>query len=195
MAFAVFSKKEERERSTWAASEERTRFSNGFQVDIGDEYAFLSAAGKRIVLPIMDICNISETCEEGEAREYMLNNRKVAVILDAQYDMRVFFRLPDVVPESLVYYSPGCVLAIATNRQEVVSFGLGSADSPFLISNYGVCARIEGCEDMHRVGTDVEVLHTNGVAVLSVSVCASSASLAPCLTANTPATTTEDISK
>lgn len=193
MAFTVFSKKEERDRNTWVNREERTRFSNGIQVDAGEEYAFLSVAGKKVMLPIVDICNISETCEEGEAREYMLNNQKVAVILDTNYDMRAFFRLPDVVPESLVYYNPGCLLAIASNRQEIISFCLGSSDSPFLISNYGVCARIEGCEDICRNGTEIEVLHRDGVTVLPA--CTSTASLAPCLTPNIPETTTESNSK
>lgn len=162
MDWDKFAKKEERGADAWHKPEEEIAKR---VLNRGAE-SFLLCHGREELLPISGICN-ARTTRAGK-EEHLLNNEKVALVLSADLEVKRFFRLPAVLPESLVYFSPGLFFGISKSREEAVSFRLGgrAADSEFSIGSYAVCMRLEDAEDAYATEEEVCVRHRHGVAVL-----------------------------
>ncbi|OAG31132.1 hypothetical protein NEDG_01906 [Nematocida displodere] len=168
MEWTRFSKKEEKEREEWSTLLSSVQKTGELSIEEAGKQCFLVARERRILLPISGVCNVGETQCLGTHKEYLLNNKRVALILNDRYEMKKFFYLPKILPESLVCFSPGLFAAISKAGDEVVSFTLGGrgGDSEFSIGNYFVCARSECCESLCANEDGIFVLEKESVLFL-----------------------------
>ncbi|KAI5190921.1 hypothetical protein NECID01_1216 [Nematocida sp. AWRm77] len=131
-----------------------------------DAKTFLVCTPGKPLLPISNICNVTQT-QVGK-KMYGFNNAKVCVIYNADFEMVQFFKLPRILPESLIYYGEGLFAALSTSRDEVVSFKVGGkgADSEFLIGKYAVCSRVEDPLRVWSTKEGLYVQHSKGITFL-----------------------------
>ncbi|KAI5186673.1 hypothetical protein NEHOM01_1626 [Nematocida homosporus] len=166
MGWEKFVKKEERDKTdslVLAAKSAKTMA----EIVVEDSDSYFVLGDRKRLLPIHQVGqHIGET-QQGK-KEYLVANDKVALLLNEHLEITRFFRIPGVIPESLVYFGDGLFAGIARNREEVLSFTLGGpkTDSEFSIGNYSVCIRLEECGQAYADGQFLYVEHKHGICVL-----------------------------
>lgn len=124
-------------------------------------------------LPIVSVCNASSAAKlspfEPDAQRkarFLLNNERVGLILNSDYELVKFLKIPAVIPTSLRYFAEDLFVGIGKSGKEVVSFTMGKGESEFIVGNYAIGAMVHGYRGIKCDSQGVYVLHEGGVKTL-----------------------------